>query len=386
MLRYSALVILLACFLGGSVWLVRIRGQAYRESLRQSRRPPIPAPPASPARKALVGDAEAARAVSRPDQSQQVREPDKPALAAQPGAQPKLAQSPAASRDKSAAATTPKAASTPVRQPASEPPPRTEAPPVPLPAEAQAAIARWKNDPFWSRPHLTKQWNLDEFTPQDEQQLGEQLNGLVLQLNPEDRGSGLRRVKETAAPLIEQVSRKDIAYRFFVLNSDVANSFSHPGGYVYVSQKLLDMIPDDEDHMLEFVLGHEIAHVELRHALTCLKDPGVRALSDGTLQKLYFLIIPYGYPDPLEFAADVQVYQRMNRLDRSVHDRLQFLRILDRYAKEHGFEHGRGKPEDLLKADRPDAKNTRVFSPIENHLRAHPAAYERLKRLKELKG
>ena len=43
----------------------------------------------------------------------------------------------------------------------------------------------------------------------------------------------------------------------------------------------------------------------------------------------------------------------MKGLDRSEHDCLQFLRILDRYAKENGFANGRGKPEDLLKENAP---------------------------------
>lgn len=62
------------------------------------------------------------------------------------------------------------------------------------------------------------------------------------------------------------------------------------------------MIGEDEDHALEFAIGHEIAHVERQHAIACLNDPGVRKFSDGTLQKLYFLILQYAYPNNLEFA------------------------------------------------------------------------------------
>ena len=163
------------------------------------------------------------------------------------------------------------------------------------------------------------------------------------------------------------------------------NAFSHPGGFIYVSQKLLDMISEDEDYALEFAIAHEIAHIDLGHALTCLKDPGVRAFSDGTLQKLYFLIIPHAYPDNLEFAADTWAYQRMKGLGRSDHDCFAFLRKLDSYAKANGFADRRGKPEDLLKsrAGKPDAFP--VFSPIDNHLRAHPPALDRLDHLKQLR-
>ena len=297
------------------------------------------------------------------------------------------AQPDASRREKAASTATAGAAS------ASPPQPILPAPAVQAsmsgPANGKAlasGISRWKSDEFWSQSYLTKPWNLDQLTPSDEKQLGEQLNGLILRLNPVDKGSGLRRVKETAAPLLERVSRKDIQYQFFVLNSDVPNAFSHPGGYVYVSRKLLEMIPEDEANVLEFVVGHEIAHVELRHAVTCLRDRDVRSFSEGTLQKLYFLIIPYGYPNDFEFGADAWVYERMKQLDRSEHDCLKFLRILDHYAKAHGFEDGRGKPQDLATEKRGEVDGARGISPIDNHMRSHPAAYDRLNHLKALKG
>src|SRR5262249_52300258 len=154
-------------------------------------------------------------------------------------------------------------------------------------------------------------WDLDHFTTQEENQLGAQLNAVISQLNPEDTGSGLRRVKEAAEPLRAMASRKGIDYRFVVLNSDVPNAFSHPGGYIYISRKLVDMIPEDEGYLLEFVIGHEMAHVELQHALACLRDPDIKPLTASIPWKLYFLIIPIGYPDKLEQAADEWIYHRM---------------------------------------------------------------------------
>ena len=109
------------------------------------------------------------------------------------------------------------------------------------------------------------------------------------------------------------------------------------------------MIAEDEDYLLEFVVGHEMAHIELQHALQCLQDRRVRSFKDGTLQKLYFLIIPHAYPRELEFAADGWVYQRMQRLGRSEHDRLAFLVKLESYAKANGFEDGQGKVEELYR-------------------------------------
>ncbi len=135
------------------------------------------------------------------------------------------------------------------------------------------------------------------------------------------------------------------------------------------------MIGEDEEYALEFVIGHEIAHVDLKHALKDLSDPGVTKLDGGTLQKLYMLIIPFAYPDAQEFEADAWAYRRMKESGRTDHECLAFLRKLEGYAQAHGFENGRGKPQ-LGKES----------SPLENHFRAHTAARHREKHLKELMG
>jgi Zn-dependent protease with chaperone function len=144
------------------------------------------------------------------------------------------------------------------------------------------------------------------------------------------------------------------------------------------------MIPEDEGYLLEFVIGHEMAHVELQHALACLRDPDIKPLTASIPWKLYFLIIPIGYPDKLEQAADEWIYHRMKRLHRSDYECLKFLRMLDRYAKNHGFDSRRGKPQELLEEMRHAPEGARAVSPIDNHLRAHPPAYERLRHLNEL--
>ena len=241
-------------------------------------------------------------------------------------------------------------------------------------------MAAWKKDPFWSRPEFIRRWDLAKMTLKDEQDLGEQLNRLILELNPEDDGTGRERVEKAAEPFLAQLESKGRVYRFFVLNSEVVNAFSHPGGYVYVTRKLLEMIPEDEPAPLEFVVGHEMAHVEKHHALACLNAPDVRSYGDGTLTKLYFLIIPNGFPEEMEYEADAWAYHRMKRKLRSEHDCLKYLRLLESYARDHHFFNGRVKLTDFRNER---LKDGGTFSPIENHLRSHPAAFRRLKNLKE---
>jgi Peptidase family M48 len=383
LIRSTILGVLLCAFMAGSSWLVQRRGQAYRASLAMTRH----------ARAVTAGNAartDSGTASSRPAIADSKPEAP-PTAAAKPAQTAEASSAPVQQADQAASPPTPVVAVEAAAVPAESARPATpSAPPALMPKSSPRAVqnvatsaSQWKRDPFWSEPALVKQWPVDNLTTEDEQQLGAELNSLILKLNPLDSGPGLRRVKEVAEPLLDRLALKGARYQFFVLDSEVPNVFSHPGRYVYFSRKLLELIPAEEPNLLEFALGHEIAHVELRHAVNCLKDKRIRQLGDGTLQKLYFLIIPLAYPYNLELAADAWVYRQMRLFGRSEHDRLKFLRILDHY-QAHSFEHGRGQPQDLVSDKRAGPETASGFSPVENHLRSHPAAYDRIRQLKRL--
>src|SRR5262249_12269781 len=149
-----------------------------------------------------------------------------------------------------------------------------------------------------------------------------QILRLNLSLEDDEQISRLDRIADR---LRKMCSRKDVEYRFKVLHANVANIFSVPGGSIYVSPQLLQMAGEDEDYVLEFAVAHEMAHVDRLHALQCLQAPDVKVFQDGALAKLYFLIIPLGYPDVMEYAADKWAFQTMKQLGRSDHDCLAFL-------------------------------------------------------------
>ena len=58
--------------------------------------------------------------------------------------------------------------------------------------------------------------------------------------------------------------RRDVTYRFFVVDMPDTNAFAAPGGYIYVTRGLLASSNSEDE--LANVLGHEIAHVASRHA------------------------------------------------------------------------------------------------------------------------
>ena len=183
-----------------------------------------------------------------------------------------------------------------------------------------------------------------------------------------------RRLYDAADPLLKNVSRKDITYRFYVLDSKAINAFSHPGGFVYVTSGLLEWIGEDEEYLLQFALAHEIYHVDQGHALKCLQDPGFQKMPYGTLPLFYLFLFPRGYwPEEMDFKADAWAVRQLSALGHTRRECLLFLDKLDGYEEAQGSIEGHQPP---LPGD--------VASLFENHYRAHPAARERLKRARAL--
>ncbi|MDQ8186933.1 M48 family metalloprotease [Pelagicoccus sp. SDUM812002] len=67
-------------------------------------------------------------------------------------------------------------------------------------------------------------------------------------------------IKAVGAPEIYQ----NTEFTFRLLDSDVVNAFALPGGYIYVTRGLLAHLKNEAQ--LAVVIGHEITHVEARHA------------------------------------------------------------------------------------------------------------------------
>ncbi len=72
-------------------------------------------------------------------------------------------------------------------------------------------------------------------------------------------------VEALGARLAVHSPRQDVTYRFHVVDLEVPNAFSLPGGPVFVTRGLLALVRSEDE--LAGVLGHEIGHVAARHAV-----------------------------------------------------------------------------------------------------------------------
>jgi predicted Zn-dependent protease len=77
--------------------------------------------------------------------------------------------------------------------------------------------------------------------------------------------------------------RPKLPYRFTLLDTSVPNAFALPGGEVFLTRGLLVRLEEEAD--FAFVMAHEIAHVNHRHAVKAMNDAlvvgyGTTVLSD----------------------------------------------------------------------------------------------------------
>ncbi len=165
--------------------------------------------------------------------------------------------------------------------------------------------------------------------------------------------------------------RATIPYQFAVLDSQVQNAFAVPGGVIFISRALFNLLSDEAE--LAAVLAHEIGHVSAKHALKSTQraqffegvgtitaasmkgDTGKKfASAIGDMQAVLF---DKGLDKEMEFEADLAA---METTYRTGYDPSAMIRVLEKLQK--------------LEASSKDKKGS-WFS-------THPPLSERISRLK----
>ena len=213
--------------------------------------------------------------------------------------------------------------------------------------------------------------------PAEENQVGAEVHQMIRRkLALYQDAATLTRVKRLAEPLLQARKRKEIQYTFHLVDARQTNAFSHLGGFVYLNRGLLNFARTDAE--LQFVLGHEIAHVDLGQCARKVtyayraKQLGGTAVKDlAALVQVAYGMAAAGFSQAEELAADEWAYKTMRGAGRS---RREILALPKAFAD--------------LESRRPAAQPTGGKSPIEdlldNHFRTHPPATLRLERLEKL--
>jgi predicted Zn-dependent protease len=103
-------------------------------------------------------------------------------------------------------------------------------------------------------------------TPEQEKQIGAEQHPQILQQfgGAYDDPALTGYVEDIGESLAAVSELPDLDFTFTLLNSDVANAFALPGGYVYITRGILTLAENEAE--VAGVLGHEIGHVTGRHS------------------------------------------------------------------------------------------------------------------------
>lgn len=111
--------------------------------------------------------------------------------------------------------------------------------------------------------------------------------------------------------------RKDLLFRFTVLDSQQVNAFALPGGYIYITRGLMAYLNSEAE--LAAVLGHEIGHVTARHSVRqhsaasianigaiigSIFIPGMNTYAGSQLTNIFGTALLRGYGREHELEAD----------------------------------------------------------------------------------
>jgi predicted Zn-dependent protease len=139
--------------------------------------------------------------------------------------------------------------------------------------------------------HLDKAYNLNKnlskvktsLTDEEEYYLGRGVSAMVFSKYKAFSNASLNQYVNKVGLLVAGVSEKPetfSGYHFQVLDSEEVNAFAAPGGFIFVTNGLLKLVPDED--ALAGVLAHEVAHVVQGH--------GVKAIAQANLTQAFLVL------------------------------------------------------------------------------------------------
>ncbi|WP_026841941.1 M48 family metalloprotease [Citrifermentans bremense] len=147
--------------------------------------------------------------------------------------------------------------------------------------------------------------------------------------------------------------RSTIPYQFVVLDSPVRNAFAAPGGMIFVSRGLLDVVENEAE--LAAVLAHEVGHVAEKHALKSIRRAqflqGVGTISAATMKgsegkkfesmigDLQSTLFDKGLDQGMEYEADLAALETTYRTG---YDPAAMITVLQKLKKLEASDSGKG--------------------------------------------
>lgn len=182
-----------------------------------------------------------------------------------------------------------------------------------------------------------------------------------------------------------QGERKDLPWRFVVVDSVAINAFALPGGIVLITQGLFDLLETEDE--LAAVLGHEIAHVQRKHHFNVVKQQkmvgGMTAMAGAAIEQQNSLVSGFisratevmarGLDKSAEYEAD---RDGIVLASRAGYDSTAMFGVLEKISASAGS----GKDASLLFSTHPSAEErisalgSAMTAPLEDAAVLSPSA------------
>ncbi len=154
-------------------------------------------------------------------------------------------------------------------------------------------------------------------------------------------------------------STKPFNYTVYKSKSSVPNAWAYPGGVIFVTQGLLDLLNTEGE--LVSVLAHEAGHIELGHCFQAVKYQLLtrKADIDGIGELIDFLnslFFRYTYSKAQEGEADQYAYRYLLNSRYSPSSSADAFMKLKEYHEQNGFAE----------------RSSDTLDPVRDYLRSHP--------------
>jgi len=215
---------------------------------------------------------------------------------------------------------------------------------------------------------------MTQLSDAEESELGDRLHKDLLREMPEAHDPGtLARLQKLAGPLLEQRQRNGIEYRLHIVRSSQINAFSSAGGHIYFTSAFLTRFNSDGE--LAMTLGHEIAHVELKHAVHKVQYAyhGEKVVGDLALVgQAAYNILSTPYTKEQEFEADAAGFDACRKAGWSSSSLLILFERVAELERENAKRSGKSSEA-----------TSDLGRRAGDYFRSHPQTEERLARLRK---
>lgn len=135
-------------------------------------------------------------------------------------------------------------------------------------------------------------------------------------------------VQQVGEKIVAGSDRKDIDYRFFVLDQPEVNALALPNGYIYITRGLLAYLESESE--LAAVLAHEIAHVTARHSAQLMSSARVAGAVSTVLGAIAGVAVGAATGDANLVMSTMDVASGVSSLTG--------IMVLGNYSREHELE------------------------------------------------